>query len=592
MPDVALSVTASPLTALLAGTPADPAAAGLGGQPSDPFAVLFAAATGTVAPTVPTSATAANLAVNPIAALLAGTAKLPAAPAPMPVAATVEALPATKGDGPVDADTDTSDAGKDPLADAIASGATAVLALAPTVVAPAPPPAAAADVAVNPIAPPPAGPAKLRLAPNHIVPTPVATAAVAASQVDRIVALPATQSEPDAADTDMTDQGKDPLAVAIAATAMLAPTQTSPVETPVKIDAPLAAVAPPKLGAGSSTVARLNARSQVPPQAEAAMGAAVRPDASSAQADQQAPPAAPSPTSSVSPVPPLSPEVAKAVVAALQQTADTDAAPADSSAPAPAAVAQAAAPTKDIPLPAAQPVAQQQSDQPVASRAPVRRRSDEVAAPRRTADTRRRVENNAADTIGLAQRVTETPREAGTIHEAANISAKGDTVVQQTLTIARDGAWLDRLARDIAGAGNGSDLHFKLDPQNLGALSVAISQSADGASIRLTADNDRTRNILLDAQPKLIAEARAQGLKVSDTHVDLNQNQNQSQNQPQQHNPNPDLSRWAQGNGGQNGAQSGQNRQSSPGHQPFVSNPERKAKGETESRGDSDALYA
>jgi flagellar hook-length control protein FliK len=295
----------------------------------------------------------------------------------------------------------------------------------------------------------------------------------------------------------------------------------------------------------------------------------------------------------VSPVTPLSPEVAKAVVAALQQTADTDAARSDSVGPPPAAVAQAAAPIQHVPQPAAQPTAQPQSDQPVANRAPLRRRSDEVAAPRRAADTRKHVETNAADAIGLAQRVSETPREAAALHEAANVSAKGDTVVQQTLTIARDGAWLDRLARDIASAGNGSDLHFKLDPQNLGALSVAISQSADGASIRLTTDNDRTRDILLDAQPKLIAEARAQGLKVSDTHVDLNQNQNQSQNQPQQqHNPNPDLSRWAQGNGGQSGAQSGQNRQSSPGHQPFVSNPERKAKGETESPGDSDALYA
>jgi hypothetical protein len=53
------------------------------------------------------------------------------------------------------------------------------------------------------------------------------------------------------------------------------------------------------------------------------------------------------------------------------------------------------------------------------------------------------------------------------------------------------------------------------------------------------------------------------------------------------------MARWAQGNGGQNGTANGQNRQSSPGHQPFVSNLARKGEAETESSGgDSDALYA
>ncbi len=73
-------------------------------------------------------------------------------------------------------------------------------------------------------------------------------------------------------------------------------------------------------------------------------------------------------------------------------------------------------------------------------------------------------------------------------------------------------------------------------------------------------------------------------MKVSDTHVDLN-NQNQGSAQ--------DKSRWAQGNAGQNSAQNGQNRQSSPSHQPFVSNLGRKAEAESESRQrDADELYA
>jgi flagellar hook-length control protein FliK len=188
----------------------------------------------------------------------------------------------------------------------------------------------------------------------------------------------------------------------------------------------------------------------------------------------------------------------------------------------------------------------------------------------------------------------ETSHVSAVPHNAATVAAKGDAVVQQTLTIGRDGAWLDRLARDIAGASNGGDLHFKLNPQNLGSLAVAISQSEDGASIRLTADTDTTRNLLLDAQPKLIAEARAQGLKVGETHVELSQSQSQNQNQSQHQNANQDMSRWAQGSASQSGnSQTGQNRQSSPSHQPFVSNLARKAEVESESPGgDSDALYA
>jgi flagellar hook-length control protein FliK len=191
--------------------------------------------------------------------------------------------------------------------------------------------------------------------------------------------------------------------------------------------------------------------------------------------------------------------------------------------------------------------------------------------------------------VGSTERAAD-PVRATPVHGTGDVHAKGDAIVLQTLSIARDGAWLDKLARDIAGAGSGGDLQFKLEPRNLGLLSVAISQGTDGASIRLTADNERTRDILVDAQPKLIAEAHAQGLKVSDTQVDVRQDQKQSQNQ----NPNQDAQRWAQNGSGQNGSShNGQNRQSSPGHQPFVSNLGRKAEPESESPDrDSDALYA
>ena len=39
----------------------------------------------------------------------------------------------------------------------------------------------------------------------------------------------------------------------------------------------------------------------------------------------------------------------------------------------------------------------------------------------------------------------------------------------------------------------------------------------------MTADTDQTRAIIADAQPRLLAEVRAQGLRVTESHVDLNQ---------------------------------------------------------------------
>ncbi|HWI86137.1 MAG TPA: flagellar hook-length control protein FliK [Sphingomonas sp.] len=217
-----------------------------------------------------------------------------------------------------------------------------------------------------------------------------------------------------------------------------------------------------------------------------------------------------------------------------------------------------------------------------------RPRGDTLGAARRVAgDPRRRAEPAIADSlpVGLTQRAAETAQ-APLADAMTSVDGKGDTIVEQTLNIARDAAWLDTLAHDIAKtAGGDGNLRFKLEPANLGSLTVAIAHGTEGASIHLTADREKTRDILIDAQPKLIAEARAQGLKVSDTHVDL-----RHQDQPS----NQDASRWTQGNNSQNMAsQNGQNRNSSPAHQPFVSNLGGKSDAEHESpSGDSDALYA
>ena len=90
------------------------------------------------------------------------------------------------------------------------------------------------------------------------------------------------------------------------------------------------------------------------------------------------------------------------------------------------------------------------------------------------------------------------------------------------LDLARDGEWLDRLARDIARvADHDARLRFQLNPEHLGSLRVELTNAGDGTAIRLTADSEAARAILIDAQPRLIAEARAQGLRISESQVDI-----------------------------------------------------------------------
>ena len=104
---------------------------------------------------------------------------------------------------------------------------------------------------------------------------------------------------------------------------------------------------------------------------------------------------------------------------------------------------------------------------------------------------------------------------------ATSSAPSADLLVQRQLVIADDGRWLDSLARDIAHSATGETIRFKLEPVNLGSLTVAIAQGSDGAAIRLTAETHRARDLLVDAQPALVAEARANGLRISETHVDL-----------------------------------------------------------------------
>jgi flagellar hook-length control protein FliK len=90
------------------------------------------------------------------------------------------------------------------------------------------------------------------------------------------------------------------------------------------------------------------------------------------------------------------------------------------------------------------------------------------------------------------------------------------------LDLAKQGAWLDGLARDIASAGDSSGtLKFQVAPQNLGTVSVEVRRGDDGSAVTITASDETARAILSDAKPQLIAEVRAQGLNIANAQVDL-----------------------------------------------------------------------
>lgn len=97
--------------------------------------------------------------------------------------------------------------------------------------------------------------------------------------------------------------------------------------------------------------------------------------------------------------------------------------------------------------------------------------------------------------------------------------------LERQLDVAADGEWLDQLARDIvrtgAAGGEGGALRFRLNPETLGQVRVELSQGADGATVRIAAETEGARALLADAQPRLLAEARAQGVRIAETEVSL-----------------------------------------------------------------------
>lgn len=129
-----------------------------------------------------------------------------------------------------------------------------------------------------------------------------------------------------------------------------------------------------------------------------------------------------------------------------------------------------------------------------------------------------------------------------------------EQAIQHELDLAHESEWLDRLARDIASTGaNDGAMRFKLHPQTLGHLKVELTQGDHGTSVRLTVETEAARALLADAQPKLIVEARAQGVRIAQTDIDLSGSGQQAAGDPRRqddarHNV---LIRTARGSGGE-----------------------------------------
>ena len=111
----------------------------------------------------------------------------------------------------------------------------------------------------------------------------------------------------------------------------------------------------------------------------------------------------------------------------------------------------------------------------------------------------------------------------------------GEALAAQVLDLAGGGEWLDQITQEIGRATAGSGpLRFRLTPESLGELKVEISQSDRGAVVRMSVSTEAAQAALMDAQPRLVAEARAQGVRIADSQVDLAGSQQQGRESARQ----------------------------------------------------------
>jgi flagellar hook-length control protein FliK len=101
------------------------------------------------------------------------------------------------------------------------------------------------------------------------------------------------------------------------------------------------------------------------------------------------------------------------------------------------------------------------------------------------------------------------------------------------LDLSRDTLWLDRLARDIVSAASADGrLRFELSPPTLGRMEVDVQRAEQGLHVQLTTHTDAARAIIADAQPRLIDEMRALGVRVADSQVAADPSRQQPGSRP------------------------------------------------------------
>lgn len=127
-----------------------------------------------------------------------------------------------------------------------------------------------------------------------------------------------------------------------------------------------------------------------------------------------------------------------------------------------------------------------------------------------------------------------TASEAATQADASALRS-----IDQTPTIdTRHSKWIAgvidhiEVLRDAADAQN---TRIRLLPDALGKIDVALHRQGDAVSVRFTADQRETRQLLIDAQPRLTELAAARGIRISQSSVDHGSagGQPQQQRQPE-----------------------------------------------------------
>ena len=130
-------------------------------------------------------------------------------------------------------------------------------------------------------------------------------------------------------------------------------------------------------------------------------------------------------------------------------------------------------------------------------------------------------QSSAVTSLAGAAAVTPTANVPPAAAAGMQQSAPAE-IAPHHLDLVKDSEWLDSLAKDITRAAqSNTHLRFQLNPEHLGSLKVEVLNGANGTSVKLTADTEAARAILVDAQPRLVAEARAQGLRISEAQVNL-----------------------------------------------------------------------